>query len=309
MITLGLVTGYFTSYGTSMLPGSISWRLPIALQALLALANAALSGLVPPSPRWLAAAGRADEARAVVERLGLADDEKAELLALSAEGVEHPPDQSLWAGVRRTAADLRAAFAPEFRARTVFGCFLMAMQQFSGIDGVLYYAPSLLQQAGVSGDQASFLASGVSALLIMAATVPATLLADHWGRRTSTLVGGAGITGLMLIMGSLYAAGVVHGDHGAGRWVVIVCIYLFALVYSVTWAVGVRAYLIESQPRKTRSSASSLGQGSNWVSLPETLPPPNDVDTSFLPPLSPPPSPLNPAPVFFSSPLSAPAAL
>lgn len=142
------------------------------------------------------------------------------------------------------------------------------MQQFSGIDGVLYYAPILLQQAGISSTQASFLASGVSALVIMAATLPAMLMADRWGRKASTLVGGSLIFAVMLLMGSLYAAGEVHADSGAGRWVVIVSIYLFAVVFSMTWAIGIRSYMIESLPRKTRSSAASLGQGSNWVSFP-----------------------------------------
>lgn len=270
LITLGLVMGFFISYGTASLEGSISWRLPIAVQAFLAFANAALCSLVPPSPRWLQAKGRAEEARTIISQLGLDDAEQTVLLAASACGLEHSPDSTFWENVKQTTHEFRGAFAPPFRTRTIFGMFLMAMQQFSGIDGVLYYAPILLQQAGISSSQASFLASGVSALLIMAVTIPATLFADNWGRKTSTLVGGAAIFFLMLLMGSLYAAGEVHAGSGAGRWVVIVSIYLFALVFSVTWAISIRSFLIESLPRKTRSSAASLGQGSNWVSSPFT---------------------------------------
>lgn len=271
LITLGLVMGFFISYGTASLQGSISWRLPIAIQAFIAFSNAAMCSLVPPSPRWLQAKGRADEARAIISQLGLDDAEQTELLAASASSLEHSPDSTFWENIRQTMHEFGEAFAPPFRTRTIFGMFLMAMQQFSGIDGVLYYAPMLLQQAGISSSQASFLASGVSALLIMAVTVPATLFADRWGRRTSTLTGGALIFFLMLLMGSLYAADEVHADSGAGRWVVIVSIYLFALVFSATWAICIRSFLIESLPRKTRSSAASLGQGSNWVSSSDNI--------------------------------------
>ncbi|KAF7515313.1 hypothetical protein G7054_g14635 [Neopestalotiopsis clavispora] len=264
-ITLGLVMGFFISYGTATLPGSISWRLPIAIQAFLAFANAALCSLVPPSPRWLQAKGRPDEARTIIAQLGLDEAEQQQLMAASASGLEHSPDATFWENIKTTMSEFREAFSSPFRSRTIFGCFLMAMQQFSGIDGVLYYAPSLLQQAGISSSRASFLASGVSALLIMAVTFPATLMADRWGRKTSTLVGGSLIFAVMLLMGSLYAAGSVHADGGAGRWVVIVSIYLFAVVFSTTWAIGIRSYMIESLPRKTRSSAASLGQGSNWL--------------------------------------------
>ncbi|KAI0009444.1 sugar transport protein [Xylariaceae sp. FL0662B] len=265
LITLGLVFGYFMCYGTSRYAESISWRLPIAVQTFIAFANAAACSLLPQSPRWLQARGRPEEARRIIDQLGLEDAEQEELLSQSAGTLTHSPSLPFWQSLKLTGREFREAFAAPFRSRTVFGCFLMGMQQFSGIDGVLYYAPILLQQAGISSQDATFLASGISALVIMAVTIPATLLADAWGRKTSTLVGGVLISTLMLIMGSLYAAGEVHSNEGAARWVVVVCIYLFAGVFSATWAISFRAFLIESLPRKTRSSAASLGQSCNWL--------------------------------------------
>ncbi|KAI1082007.1 sugar transport protein [Whalleya microplaca] len=265
LITLGLVFGYFMCYGTSRYEESLSWRLPIAIQAFIAFSNAAACSLLPQSPRWLQARGRPAEAKRIIGQLGLEDAEQMELLSQSGGTLSHSPNLPFWQSLKMTGRDFREAFAAPSRGRTIFGCFLMAMQQFSGIDGVLYYAPILLQQAGISSENATFLASGVSALVIMVVTIPATLLADSWGRRTSTLVGGVLISTLMLIMGSLYAAGEVHANDGAARWVVIVCIYLFAGVFSATWAIGFRAFLIESLPRKTRSSAASLGQSCNWL--------------------------------------------
>ncbi|KAI1282974.1 sugar transport protein [Xylaria sp. FL0933] len=265
LITSGLVLGFFICYGTSHLSGSISWRLPIALQAGIAFVNAAASTFLPQSPRWLQARGRSSEANRIIDRLGLDEGEKVELQSQSTETLPHSPDVPFWQSMRETANDLKEAFDAPFRSRTLFGCFLLAFQQFSGIDGVLYYAPILLQMAGIASQKASFLASGVSAIVIMVITLPATIFADSWGRKTSTVVGGSLIFTLMLISGSLYAAGEVHADKGAARWVVIVNIYLFAAVYSATWAIGFRAFLIESLPSKTRSSAASLAQSSNWI--------------------------------------------
>ena len=272
MISTGIVAGYFICYGTASLAGSLSWRLPLAIQAAIALSNAAACSLVPQSPRWLLAKGMTEQARQTIAQLGIAQEEQEELFRQSvAGGLEHSPNLSFWDSVRETLRKFKEAFAAPVRGRMAFGCFILAMQQFSGIDGVLYYAPILFTQAGLSSTNASFFASGISALLMMIVTIPATLMCDMWGRKTSSLVGGSLTFFFMLLIGSLYAADKVHADQGAARWVVIVSIYLYACIFSVTWALGLRMYMIESLPRKTRSSGASLAQASNWVRLSNEL--------------------------------------
>ncbi|KAI1412247.1 general substrate transporter [Hypoxylon sp. FL1857] len=265
-IVTGLLVGFFMCYGTVRIEGSsLSWRLPIGIASFLAFSFAAICSLCPPSPRWLLAKGEIDQARTVVASLGIEREEQEELLAQSSAAIQYPPDASFLESLSRTFTDFGVAFSGPFRARTALGCFLMSFQQLSGIDGILYYAPVLFRAAGLGSEEAAFLASGVSAIVIFVVTVPATLLADAWGRRTASLIGGIGISVLMLIMGSLYAAGNVHPDRGAGRWVIIVGLYLFAIVFNGTWAISFRTFLVESLPSKTRSSASALAQSANWV--------------------------------------------
>jgi hypothetical protein len=69
----------------------------------------------------------------------------------------------------------------------------------------------------------------------------------------------------MFLMGGLYAGGAVYAGEGAGRWVVIVCIYLFAVIYCISWAVSMKLYAAEIQPQRTRASATSIAHGSNWI--------------------------------------------
>jgi DNA-directed RNA polymerase III subunit RPC2 len=124
----------------------------------------------------------------------------------------------------------------------------------------------LFEQAGLGSGDASFFASGVSALVIFAVTIPALVWADRWGRRHSVIYGGVGISLTMFLMGALYAGNAVHATTGAGRWIVIVCIYVFAVIFSLSWAVGIKIYAAEIQPQRTRAGATAVAHGGNWIS-------------------------------------------
>jgi sugar porter (SP) family MFS transporter len=266
LVCVGIAAGYFISYGTAKIGGSMSWRIPLMIHSILAFTFALGCCFISPSPRWLFAKGRVLEARETMASLGLASAELEEMENEANLPLTHSPT-SLVHSIKIMMHEFTLVFRKGARSRAALACFLMAFQQFSGIDGVLYYAPFLFAQAGLAQQQASFLASGVSALLMMAITFPATYYSDHWGRKTSAISGGVVMSGIMLLIGSLYAADAVHADQGIGRWVVVVCIYLFALVYCATWAITMRLYASEIQPMNTRASASSLAQSSNWVSF------------------------------------------
>lgn len=150
------------------------------------------------------------------------------------------------------------------RWRALLAMFLMGMQQLSGIDAVLYFAPVVFKQAGLKSEEASFLASGVSGILLVAATVPTQLvLMDRWGRRPSSIWGGVGMGVCMFTIGTLYASGGANAV--AGKWTIIALIYIFVILFSMTWANTMKLATIELQPSRSRALAASLSQSTNWV--------------------------------------------
>ncbi|KAF9883406.1 hypothetical protein FE257_003489 [Aspergillus nanangensis] len=275
MICTGLVAGYFTCYGTASIQGSMSWRVPfIILVGLSILFVASVLLYLPPSPRWLYLHGRHAEADAAWETLGVSPEDRQIIEDNLEEGSRvHASDgesMTSQSPTRETEKKEEEAgffdlFKSDVRGRTTLAVFLMGFLQLSGIDAVLYYAPLLFQQAGLETDEASFLASGVSGIVLVVISVPALLLSDKWGRRTSTIVGGVGLTLTILLIGTLYAAKAVHPTHGAARWIVIVCIYLYSVFFASTWAVSIKVYAPEIQPQRTRAKATALAHGFNWV--------------------------------------------
>ncbi|KAJ5765324.1 hypothetical protein N7520_004883 [Penicillium odoratum] len=256
VITAGLFLGYFTCYGSSKhIHSSLSWRTPfILLSSLAMILSAASLLLLPPSPRWLAMKGRYAEANATWNKLGVDYTEH--------EKVDVQQDALSKQSSMEKMLDI---FSKDVRSRTILAVFMMAAQQLGGIDGVLYYAPLLFQQAGLTSSDASFFASGISALVIFVATIPGLLYADKWGRKTSIVYGGIGLAVTMFVIGSLYAGGAVHTTTGAGRWVVIVFIYLFAVIFSMTWAVSVKVFAAEVNPQRCRAATATLAHSSNWL--------------------------------------------
>ncbi|TCD60582.1 hypothetical protein EIP91_009840 [Steccherinum ochraceum] len=237
-ITVGIASGYFVCYGTSRFVSSLSWRFPAGMQAVVACILAVGTPFLPHSPRWLRHVGRAAEADASWVKLGVstADAEKTEENAER----QNVPRESVWKEARQ-----------------------MWNKKATGIDGVLYYAPLLFTQAGLPGQQASFIASGVTGLVNIACTIAVQFFADTWSRRTSMISGGSIIAACMLIIGTLYATSA--SDTAAGRWAIIVLIYIFVVAFSCTWAIVVRIIASEIQPTRTRAAATSFGQCMNWV--------------------------------------------
>ncbi|EIM90365.1 general substrate transporter [Stereum hirsutum FP-91666 SS1] len=269
LITTGIAAGYFVSYGSINLSSSVSWRLLFIMQAIVSFIFSAGSLFLPHSPRWLQHVGRTEDAARAWARLGFtATEAEKEQEVEERERDELTSEQEYartGANVRdkRKGVTVTALFAKDVRKRTLLGVFLMGMQQACGIDGVLYYAPVLFSQAGLSSTTSAFLASGIAGILNIVCTIITQIFTDKWGRHSSMINGGLVISGTMIAIGSLYAS--QASTTTAGKWTIIALIYVFVVAYATSWAVVNRIYCSEIQPMHTRAAATSLGQCANWV--------------------------------------------
>lgn len=245
-ITGGILVSYLTDYWLS---SSQNWRLMFGLAAIPAALLFAGMLFQSESPQWLVAHGSVDEARRVLERLrppGTVDDELAEL---------HDNAER-----RVSRRDLRTG---RLRGLVVLGVLMAVFQQVTGINTVIYYAPTLLHAAGV-GSSASLLANVGNGAVNVAMTIVAIRLLDRVGRRTLLL---AGTSGMAVGLVAIAVTFLVGGDslRGATAGVAIAAL----LVYTGSFAIGLGPVfwllISEIYPANIRASAMSVATIANWL--------------------------------------------
>ncbi|GMI83790.1 tonoplast monosaccharide transporter2 [Hibiscus trionum] len=129
-------------------------------------------------------------------------------------------------------------FEPGVKHALLVGVGIQILQQFSGINGVLYYTPQILEQAGVgvllsnlglSSTSASLLISGLTTLLMLPSIVVAMRLMDLAGRRSLLLntLPVLIISLVVLVIGSVVKMGsVVHASISTVSVVLYFCFFV-----------------------------------------------------------------------------------
>ncbi|KAF9552596.1 general substrate transporter [Agrocybe pediades] len=286
-IVLGVVFGFWTGFMTRDIPGSLSWRLPLGIQLIPGIVLAVGCSFLPPSPRLLVMHGRIDEAKESLTRLRLrsagAEGDmlvQLELLEMRVETtlIQRMLEQELGADVHGGDSPPRMEgmkvewkawkklFHERYRDRTWIGVLIMVFQQWSGINALLYYGPTLVRSIGLSGDTVTLLVSGGIGVVQLLAVLPAIAIIDKVGRR-GLLRGGSvamtlshlGIAFLVLSYQSDWSA------HPMAAWMAVGGIYTFTFAYGLSF--GPIGWVLPSEvfPLSMRSKGVALSTASNWI--------------------------------------------
>ena len=179
-----------------------NWRWMLGIGALPSTIYFALLWTVPESPRWLALHGRLDAARRVLSRAHGAQVAEAELGEVRA---------SLAREANTPKAPWRELWSPGLRGVMIIGLTVGVLQQITGMNAVLSYAPVIFQDAGANAD-AAFMQAAYVGIVNLVFTVLAMLLIDRIGRRPLLMWGTAGIAlslGVIAFVPSLVLVGVL----------------------------------------------------------------------------------------------------
>ncbi|MFL5253055.1 MAG: sugar porter family MFS transporter [Rhodopila sp.] len=251
MITVGILVSYVVGYLLSQGEG---WRWMLGLGALPGLVLFVGMLPLPESPRWLAGLGRTEAARQSLSMLGR--DPQAADLELS----QLRSDLQLEARAQRRA-DLKTSHLDR---PMIIGVGLAIFQQVTGINTVIYFAPSIFKAAGLGSTSATILATAGIGLVNVLMTLVAIRLIDSAGRRALLLTGLAGMAVSLGVLGLGFMLGMSGG--GALGWVTALSLAGYVGFFAIGLGPVFWLLIAEIFPLATRGRGVSAATFANWAS-------------------------------------------
>ncbi|XP_047307629.1 polyol transporter 5-like [Impatiens glandulifera] len=276
-INIGILIGYIFNYALSGLPEHINWRLMLGIAGFPAIAIAGGVAMMPESPRWLVMKGRLEEAREILIKTSVDEDEANERLhqiTKAAEDIMHTTadggggseiSQSNWKG-QGVWKELLLHPTKPIRRMLIAAIGINFFMQASGNDAVVYYTPEVFKAAGIHKRKQLVGVTIIMGLAKTSCVLISALHLDKYGRRPLLLLGSSGmaISLALLGLGSRYLQ---HSDQKP-TWAIVLCVIALCADVSffsiglgpITWV-----YSSEIFPSRLRAQGSSLAVSVNRV--------------------------------------------
>jgi SP family galactose:H+ symporter-like MFS transporter len=253
-VTVGILSAYLVDYGFGK-SGSWRWMLGLAVVpgAMLGLGMLAM----PETPRWLAKHGQGHAAQKVLARIRGTQNIQEEYAQIQ--------DTLSQAQERGHFSDL---LAPYVRPALTVGIGLAVFQQITGINTVIYYAPTIMQSAGIPSATGAILATAGIGVVNVVMTLVAMWLIDRVGRRSLLLTG---ISGMAVSLGILGLVFRTHAPSSTQGWLAVFILMAYVASFAISLGPIFWLLIAEISPLKIRGIAEGTAAGTNWEEIERTL--------------------------------------
>ncbi|ONM40538.1 Sugar transport protein 1 [Zea mays] len=251
MTTVGILVANLINYFTAKIPGGWGWRIGLGLAAVPAVIMVGGSIFLPDTPNSLVSRGKVESARAMLRRIRGTDDVSLEFDDMVAASEATKAIQNPWGTLLQR----------RYRPQLVMAVLIPTLQQLTGINVVMFYAPVLFKTIGFGGT-ASLMSAVITGLVNMFSTFVSIATVDRLGRRKLLLEGGIQMILAQFVLGTLIAvkfgtAGVaaISRPYAIG---VVFCICVFVAAFAWSW--GPLGWLVPSEifPLEIRSAGQSV---------------------------------------------------
>lgn len=240
-IVVGAIIAYWITFGTNEMDNDWCFRLPFLLQMVPAGVVGTAILTFPYSPRWLAMKSRNDDclqSLCKLRRLPPTDQRvqieyKSILAEVEFQKIvqerEHPGAR----GLKLELAEWAALFTPKMWRRTAIAIGMPFFQQFSGINAMQYYAPTLYATIGIGLGTSKLLTGMINIFQLIGVSITLFYM-DKFGRRPLTIWGAA-----MMGVPHCIMAGIVGSysdswpEHRAVAWFGVALLYFYMFSYGM----------------------------------------------------------------------------
>ena len=243
-------------YGDDAWDISTAWRWMFGFGVLPGLLFLILLFFVPESPRWLIKQGRAAESLPILLRIHGDKLARQEVLDIKESFIQE-------------SGSIRQLFSPTLRLALIVGVGLAVLQQVTGINAIMYYAPEIFKATG-AGTNASLIQTILVGLINFLFTILAIWLIDKVGRKALLLVGSASMTLCLVVIGAAFHTGQPSGP------LVLIFILLYVASFAVSLGPVVWVIMSEIFPNRIRGKATAIASMVLWTAdyiVSQTFPP------------------------------------
>lgn len=243
-IVFGILIAFFSNYFFEGFGGENDWRWMIGIVALPALIYSVIIIRIPESPRWLILTKKDDQAGLAVLEMIYAPAQAKESFNEIKKDVT-------------TTATSDSFFSKKYKFPIILAFLLAFFNQLSGINFILYYAPEILEMAGLGAKESLFnsILIGVTNLVF---TLIGMRLIDVLGRKQLMLIGSLGyILSLTMVAFAFYSQ--------LGSVVLLLSIMLFIASHAIGQGAVIWVFISEIFPNTVRANGQAFGTGIHWI--------------------------------------------
>ncbi len=263
MITIGIVIAFmsdtfFSSYFKYHGAVGGHWRIMLGIIVIPAIIMFAGVFFLPKSPRWLILKGKKKDAHRVLKRIRNTEEEAA----LELEEIESSLEekQAGWQLFKKNRY---------FRKAVFLGIGLQIIQQLTGINVVMYYAPKIFSSAGFVSTADQMWGTVVVGMVNVLATFIAIAFVDRWGRKpimfTGFVVMGIAMCVVGLAMPSEAQLAVAGGQIPTTAFISIAALLVFIIGFAATAGPIIWVICSEIFPLAGRDFGITCSTATNWI--------------------------------------------
>ena len=226
------------------------WRGMLGMETLPAILFFIIIFFIPESPRWLIVRGKDLKAVNILERIYNSITEAKSQLK-ETKSVLTSETRSEWSLLMK----------PGIFKAVIIGVCIAILGQFMGVNAVLYYGPSIFENAGLSGGDSLFYQVLVG-LVNTLTTVLALVIIDKVGRKKLVYYGVSGMVVSLILIGLYF----LFGDSlGVSSLFLLIFFLFYVFCCAVSICAVVFVLLSEMYPTKVRGLAMSIAGFALWI--------------------------------------------